>query len=704
MAVDNSLSIEQIKCRIAPEIDGSVEAVFDIYWFINSSDKGMYQVYITDEDGTKVVEEKDIAGTSCRMFINMNPEKLYYVTVANAKDKIKSTPVRLPSERMVWLNHVNSSTKNVITFNRTIIGPLPDQIYIRLQDEKNFYEQINIDIKDTSLDLNICQMDPPEKFYVNIGCTKMVNNALIIQEILDEDDILVEMEQPDLTEIKVLGWNNMKLKVNIFSETTFTNVDTVYQVGLISQNHIIAVKTMYKLENIESMEIDFELDDFLYGLDSDYQLEICLENRYWTSHMSKRAVLYLDSPLIQDKEYVDSDTIWIKLKEQNKITGHVAKITKDNGELTFELFFGNHFLCPYRGVSQIEFARKEGRTTGAYSVPVILEEDGYYLEERDKHTIVYRNKKAGVPEITEIKIELPITEGVDIKVGCFGLKTNKETNSLILDSLVWDFSNDRSHLLDEYNRFLDEVEKYLSSEYVHIIKNAIAMNLPQTTEEMPFFHYGYHNEKKIDLFPGMIIKTEYENYQTAYYSVYQRQDKLVFDPFAIHLLNEDSEYLGKLIQPDGNNEHFSYGGAGVIDLMYTELQKPYGAIVYPIRFMPVSLAGTVHTNENICLVMAEDHKTLKQAIEELRETGTKTEGAAIAYMKGRVHITPCIMIHINQKPEIVPIFTTYGDISDLYGGIKLTSIKRNGLNISTGANSQEMLRKLPVLHGDRIEL
>ena len=403
-----------------------------------------------------------------------------------------------------------------------------------------------------------------------------------------------------------------------------------------------------------------------------------------------------------------------------------------------------------------------GDNTGAPSQPVPLFSEALFLGATE--TVRYLAPQRGpVLTASDITLSLPdlfgarpsglpytdVTLGVVLSAGS-GLFPYELT--IPASSPLWNFSS-RINVVTAWIDFLKALEnpKGLKATPFGIfaLNEAVSRAMPQTFSESLYFAYGAQFDRGcFDLRPGMVVRVEYENYQTLpvmpdqatlsgfVTSAVADYQVATYPAQGRWLIGLDA-FLGALAAqgvsvpippPPGPAPNRAFGGGGVIDAFPTTLQAPFLRVVYPSTYLPNDKAGSLSPEKNAVLLTGATFTAVELATDNVRRGNPPGGGVASVYFRGRTVIRPLVGVWINATPRLVPVGTTVGNLLASEArkppaapvALAGVSLRRARAAAVTGAAvtgdaaawpvrldwspGNPAWLDLPVLHGDRLDL
>ena len=332
--------------------------------------------------------------------------------------------------------------------------------------------------------------------------------------------------------------------------------------------------------------------------------------------------------------------------------------------------------------------------------------------------------------------------------------------TLAQDGAAWNFTQDtstiRTGLLQAYQQFLGKLHD-ASAPPVSIatVQQAIARAMPQTFAETLLYSYGIDfTGGSFDLRPGMILRAEYESYQSLgavpdsqYLSGFVTSGVAEYAIASYstgnNWLTGLDTFLANLTAANGLNvnpvppvQGKSYGGGGVLDIFFTQFEQPFVRLVYAPDLLASNSTGSAILQRNPVLIAAGNLSDLDTATDSLRAGDPPGSAVASCYLRGRVTFSAAIDVFVNGTVERVAIGTTVGNLlaaraarppiaglplagvrltrpagaAILAGGTTTSYAPGEGLDIRldwTGGHAYAATSDwldLPLLHGDRILL
>ncbi|SEH40112.1 hypothetical protein [Magnetospirillum fulvum] len=359
----------------------------------------------------------------------------------------------------------------------------------------------------------------------------------------------------------------------------------------------------------------------------------------------------------------------------------------------------------------------------------------------------------GLPQIfTATPATLPATAPFALAAG-----TAPYTYVLTIDgasaaSLPWAFTAEpiREDLRTAYTTFLGQLETAGATPFgLQTVQAAIARAMPQTFAESLLYTYSYTGSSGYaDLRPGMVLRVEYQSYQTMTGDLADPDLLSGFITSAvahypIGLAATDTAnftaldtFIGQLTglggtevdEPDVTDRKQA-GAGGLIDSGYTHMHRPFLRLVYPPGFPCTDQPGTPYPEFNALLIAASKLSDLETATASIRASGAPGNTVGALYFRGRTTMVPLIRVWVDGVERTVPLGTTIGQILAERGmepsavDLPLTGLRvRRGIGPAlvgspsvydfTTANEVRLdwapagkaaLTTLPLLGGDRID-
>jgi len=358
----------------------------------------------------------------------------------------------------------------------------------------------------------------------------------------------------------------------------------------------------------------------------------------------------------------------------------------------------------------------------------------------------------GLPQIfTSTPATLPATAP-------FALATGTAPYSYVLtidgaaDALCWSFSADtvRETLRTAYTTFLGQLETAGATPFgIQTVQAAIARAMPQTFAETLLYAYNFTGDcGYADLRPGMVLRVEYQSYQTMTGGLTDLNLLSGFITSAvanypIGLASTDETtftaldtFIGQLTglggteveEPDVTNRKQA-GAGGLIDSGYANMHQPFLRLIYPPGFPDTDQPGTPYPEFNAVLIAASKLSDLETATTSIRNSGAPGSTVGALYFRGRTTMVPQIRVWVDAAERIVPLGTTIGQIMADRGmepsavGLPLTGLRvRRGIGpalvgsptvydfataspvrLDWNPAGSASLIGLPLLGGDRID-
>src|SRR6202035_4800182 len=211
-------------------------------------------------------------------------------------------------------------------------------------------------------------------------------------------------------------------------------------------------------------------------------------------------------------------------------------------------------------------------------------------------------------------------------------------------ALPWTFAADlvRADLYTAYTNFLRELESSKATAFgIQTVQAAIARAMPQTFAETLLYSYGFTGKSGwTDLRPGMVLRVEYESYQTMGAAT---PDQAMLNGFitsavAQYQITRSAKnaegfttldaFIGLLtglggtkVTPPPVTLRKQAGGGGLIDSGYPLMQQQFLRLVYPPSFPSTNQPGTPYPEFNALLIAASKLSELDAATRAVRSGG-----------------------------------------------------------------------------------
>lgn len=252
-------------------------------------------------------------------------------------------------------------------------------------------------------------------------------------------------------------------------------------------------------------------------------------------------------------------------------------------------------------------------------------------------------------------------------------------------ALPWTFSADaiRADLYTAYSTFLGQLQTAGATALgMQTVQTAIARSMPQTFAETLLYSYGFTGASGwADLKPGMVLRVEYESYQTmAGATPDQAQlNGFITSGVAQYQISRSATnaagfttldaFIGWLVGLGGTavtappvSNRKQAGGGGLIDSGYPLMQQPFLRLVYPPSFPDTNQIGTPYPEFNALLLAAANLSDLEAATTNARSGAAAGNNVGALYFRGRTTMVPQIRIWVNGMEQLVPLGTTIGEI------------------------------------------
>ncbi|MGW6982193.1 hypothetical protein ACWGE1_22605 [Streptomyces sp. NPDC054932] len=389
-----------------------------------------------------------------------------------------------------------------------------------------------------------------------------------------------------------------------------------------------------------------------------------------------------------------------------------------------------------------------GSASGAPSAPVPVFTEALYLGRS------YLAPQRG-PVLTATDLDLrlpelfasPLSGAIDLPLA-FTLTPGRSgpyayTLRIPAASPVWDFT-DRPNVIASWGELLGQLQPLGLTPYgAAVLTEAVSRAMPQTFAETLYFTYGLQFDRGcFDLRPGLVVRVEYESYQTAGGAQGKDLSGFVtggsadyevasYDRSGTWLSGLDA-FLAALSQkgvvvpnPSGPDGDQLYGSGGVFDLFASALQLPYARLVYPPQLLRTTSPGSTKPQDNAVLLAGPTPASLDAATDNVRRGSAPGPGVAKAYLRGRAIVRALVRITVNGAPRLVPLGTTLGNVLASEGrrppalpvplpGVTLHRARAAAALLDGPAGDWRVVPgwepreagalDLPLLHGDRLDL
>jgi hypothetical protein len=252
-------------------------------------------------------------------------------------------------------------------------------------------------------------------------------------------------------------------------------------------------------------------------------------------------------------------------------------------------------------------------------------------------------------------------------------------------ALPWTFTADavRADLYKAYTTFLGELESSKATAFgMQTVQAAIARAMPQTFAETLLYSYGFTGSSGwVDLRPGMVLRVEYESYQTVSVATPDKDmlNGFITSAVAQYQITRSAKtaegftaldaFIGLLtglggtkVTPPPVVASKQAGGGGLIDSGYPLMQQAFLRLVYPLSFINTSQPGAASPDLNAVLIAASKLSELDAATRSIRSGGQVDTKVGVLYFRGRTTLVPQIRVWINDVEQHVPVGTTVGQI------------------------------------------
>lgn len=253
------------------------------------------------------------------------------------------------------------------------------------------------------------------------------------------------------------------------------------------------------------------------------------------------------------------------------------------------------------------------------------------------------------------------------------------------DALPWTFTADaiRADLYTAYETFLNQLETLGATAFgIQTVQAAIARSMPQTFVETLLYTYGFDGSSGwVDLKPGMVLRAEYESYQSmgsatpdqaylngfitsavAHYSITRSASNAAgfttLDAFVGWL----TAMGGTSVNTPAATNRKQAGGGGLIDSGYILMQQPFLRLVYPPSFPATNQTGTPYPEFNALLLAAPTLAALTTATTNIRAGSAAGANVGVLYFRGRTTLVPQIRAWVNGVEQLLSLGSSVGDI------------------------------------------
>lgn len=275
----------------------------------------------------------------------------------------------------------------------------------------------------------------------------------------------------------------------------------------------------------------------------------------------------------------------------------------------------------------------------------------------------------------------------------------------------------------EYDLFIRECYRCVTPGAMYEILDFIARAATQRTEDMLYYSCGFSESRRCaDIRPGYSIQVEQAVYQyqtkmeegnvsgfignnTATYKISlqagQEMEYLEFDSF-VSMFEEELYVLSSA----GTQQQSTLGrpqqiGAGILDLCSTNARNPYYRIQYPEAMFVSDALPDTQTGNHVFLLGVPGWEELPDP------------QAPYLLFRGRTAITLLFTVIVNGREECIPAGTTLEKLlrqkGVYYPDFHMVRIfRRNPYGreacLRNLADDPAFFRKLPLMHGDRIDV
>lgn len=275
---------------------------------------------------------------------------------------------------------------------------------------------------------------------------------------------------------------------------------------------------------------------------------------------------------------------------------------------------------------------------------------------------------------------------------------------------------------EDHEEFVRACYRYVTAEAMYEILDFVSRAARQKPEDSLYFHCGLSETlRRADIRPGFSVRVEQAFYQyqqemgesdvsgfigshTAEYEVSLQRGKemcyLEFDSFVS--LFEEELYPLQDKEKSAAAASCRQVGAGILDLCSVNMRQPYYRIQYPDGIFTSDVPPDGHPDSQVMLLAAPGWE----------ETGIEQGGAYLVF-RGRSGVTLLFTVTVNGREEKVPAGTTVEKLLRQKGCFHAGSgdirmYRRNPYGkkarVITPEGQGEVLRGLPLLHGDCLEL
>ncbi|MDC3378849.1 fibronectin type III domain-containing protein [Planctomycetota bacterium] len=259
----------------------------------------------------------------------------------------------------------------------------------------------------------------------------------------------------------------------------------------------------------------------------------------------------------------------------------------------------------------------------------------------------------------------------------------------IANDLPWAFTGPaiRGPLYEHYQEFLAKLETAGATPTgVQTVQAAIARSMPQTFAETLLYTYGFTGPGGyVDLVPGMVLRVEYQGYQTLGRTVPCKcyLDGFITSAVAEYTITSDAwsgpphtaldGFIGLLTaqagtevtSPVASDDDREPGAGGLIDTGISQMRQPFLRLVYPssLDFATGHNHGTPEPWANPVILAAGSLSMLQKATDALRRDNPVTHlNVGTLYFRGRPTLVPQLQVWLDGAPIRVPLGSTVADL------------------------------------------
>lgn len=722
--------IRKVSCCFTKTTAGAIHGNYQIFWS-TLEEPGPYTVQLLA--GTQVLAQKaQVYGTGASLEADIPENTICSVTVfpdqKEARDciPVPGAPVcRL--EEIICEEEKEDGLCSTLRVRYAMDTIVPEKIMAWIAISDGGIRSVPLVPYEGRISLENLGIDGKETLQLGMGCLYQEQSAVIEQEPDEEALVDVHRRAPSLTSLAVtMQEQQAGFRIGLAQKGTGS-----YEAVLSCAGGKVKAEAGLS-EDKQSLTLQIPLGDFPYGLESAYLLSVIQKDGIVTYAESEKLTVNLQKPVVEMISRVKKDTFRLRLLWQAGSRPRMCRAMFRDGKGNTEGidFTGGEVEHTFASWESVTLAWVNGKSTGPETEPWNLKMP-VYLSGQDKegHLFLYYAEGAATEPCGMIRVEVPVKAVLQetVKSGVFTLSLSAEPGAegvvLEMADTVWPNQEnyDCSKIKSDWQKLLTDAEKAgFDGADLRKLRRTAALRLPQRADvkEQAFYHFAM-GERQCGLFPGMALLVESGRMQwsddrsgSGYFAgisgaeqvripVVCRDGKIGLDAF-VWLLQD---YAQRFEQPDRDNTGHLSGGAGTVDLGRKMLRQNHLIVHYPERFISHCDQGEILIKNNEYLAAAESLEILERDIQILEEDGyldAVSEGSQtyVVFLRGRVHMTPCIAIRLEGREEWVAVGTTVGDMMDRFG--QSLCLLRDGAVAQMPMVTEQALREICLAPGDEL--